>query len=365
MNRILTVSATGLALLLGMNGATLLPLSSSTTAHAQSKKKPARPAAKKPPAARPAGGPVVLGTKQMPGDFGKIGTTYTIGTVTPLNFTLKSAEYSVVPINLGGSGYVPTPDEKFLILRYTVQNPKNREVGYSWTGLGFTAVDAKDVSHEGVGGISREGDAAKLDVYLKPAQKIDVWTALRVPADVVVPKLIVDRGQGGSVIRYDLRGKVKPLPAPYADTADTSGAMAMKTITGVVGAYHPLGFYDAKLESVSYVSGPVAGSSPGDGKRFVSAVFTIRNRSEMVRGYSWTGFDSFVRDADGEKADAESKMLKGSRDETADGMLKPGEEARIRFLYILPQNVEAKTLSIAEPNRGRPVLFEVAGALKP
>ena len=68
-------------------------------AHAQAKKKPAakKPAAKK-PAPKKAGGPVVLGTTQLPGEFGKLGTTYTIGKRNPINFTLKSADYSVIPI---------------------------------------------------------------------------------------------------------------------------------------------------------------------------------------------------------------------------------------------------------------------------
>ena len=47
-----------------------------------------------------------------------------------------------------------------------------------------------------------------------------------VPAAGVVPKLIVEREQGAPVIRYDLRGKVKALPQPFADPSDTTGATA-------------------------------------------------------------------------------------------------------------------------------------------
>ena len=35
---------------------------------------------------------VVLGTTQIPGDFGKFGQTYTVGKSDPINFTLKSAD---------------------------------------------------------------------------------------------------------------------------------------------------------------------------------------------------------------------------------------------------------------------------------
>src|ERR687890_139687 len=66
-------------------------------------KKPAPTAAKKPAA----GGPIVLGTTQLPGDFGQLGTTYTIGKDTPINFTLRSAEYTVAPFVLGNNVWVP------------------------------------------------------------------------------------------------------------------------------------------------------------------------------------------------------------------------------------------------------------------
>jgi hypothetical protein len=40
-----------------------------------------------PPRRKKPTGPVVLGTTQLPGDFGQLGTTYTIGKAEPINFT--------------------------------------------------------------------------------------------------------------------------------------------------------------------------------------------------------------------------------------------------------------------------------------
>jgi hypothetical protein len=37
-------------------------------------------------------------------------------------------------------------------------------------------------------------------------------------------------------------------------------------------------------------------------------------------------------------------MLKATRDERAGGDLQPGEEARVRFFFELPPNVDAKTI---------------------
>jgi hypothetical protein len=333
-------------------------------AHAQ--KKPA--AAKKPPApgSGKAGGPVVLGTKQLPGDFGQVGTTYTIGARSPLNFTLRSAEYSAAPLNVGNETIVPNAEQKLLVLRYTVHNPQPRETGYSWTGLTFTAVDANDTNHEAVSRISREGDPKMLDISLKPAQKVDVYTAILVPAQGVIPKLIVQREAGAPVIRYDLRGKARPLPAPYADPADPSGATARKEVPVAAGAYHPLGLYDVKLESAAYVPGAVGSVTPGDGKRLLSAVFSIRNRSTGPKTYSWTTLGSWVKDGDGEKTEMKSTVLKATRDESATGDLKPGEEARLRLLYELPSSVTAKTLYLYEgSDTNRVLALELPAATAP
>lgn len=62
-------------------------------AQAQAKKTGPKKAAPVKPVAAP-GKPIILGTTQLPGDFGKLGTTYTIGNSEPINFTLRSAEYS-------------------------------------------------------------------------------------------------------------------------------------------------------------------------------------------------------------------------------------------------------------------------------
>lgn len=98
----------------------------STQASAQSKKPaPTRPAVATTGAAQTARpkGPIVLGTTQLPGDFGQIGQTYTLGQREPINFTLKSAEYAVTPFVVDNNTWVPKADEKLLILHYTVHNP--------------------------------------------------------------------------------------------------------------------------------------------------------------------------------------------------------------------------------------------------
>ena len=318
-----------------LSGAILLP----STVYAQS-------GGKKPPVKST--GPVVLGTTQMAGDFGKLGVTYTIGKSYPINFTLKKAEYSIVPFCVGNNIWVPKADEKMLVLHYTIQNSMPREQSYSWSDIRFTGVDSKDMNHEFIQAVSREGDRQSLSISLKPGQKLEATTAIVVPAEGVLPKLIVERTKGEPVIRYDLRGKATPLPAPAADTADTSGATALKVIPARTGAFSRLGVFDARLDEVTYVNGPLLRREPGDGKRWLTAIFTIKNTTNTTQRYLWSDFLPDLRDADGEKAEYTQAILKASRDEAAGDDLAPGEEARIRFFFALPQKVDGKILRLAE-----------------
>ena len=354
----ITLTVLGLSLVAGPTGG--------APAQAQGKK----PAAKKPAAAaKKPGGPVVLGTTQLPGDFGQLGTTYTIGKSEPTNFTLRSAEYSVVPLTLGNNTWVPKADQKLLVLRYTVHNPMPREQSYDWSRLRFTAVDSKDTNHEFIQAVGRDGTNEILSLRLKPAQKIDVYAAILVPAEGVVPKLIVEREKGAPVIRYDLRGKVKPLPAPIADEADETGATARKEVPAQAGAFYPLGVYDARLDEVAYTSDTLAKRAPGEGKRFLTAVFTIKNRAGRNERYVWSDFLPDLRDADGEKVPYTQALLKASRDEIAHGELAPGEEARVRFFFPLPAEVAGKTLRLAEGKQidartARVFAFDLGSAAK-
>lgn len=332
----------------------LLCTAAAGPALAQSKK-PAP--SKKPTAAKPASGPVVLGTTQLPGDFGKLGTTYTIGTREPINFTLKSAEYSVTPRTFGQNTYVPKADEKLLVLHYTVHNPVAREQGYDWSGLRFTAVDARDTNHDYIQAVAREGEIQPLTSALKPAQKLDVVAAILVPAEGVVPKLIVEREKGAPVIRYDLRGKVAALPAPVADPADPTGATARKEVPAPAGQFVPTGVFDTRLDEVAYTDQPLFKREPGKGNRWITATFTIKNRTNRPQRYYWADFLPDLRDADGEKAKYTQALLKATRDELAQDDLAPGEETRIRFFFPLPNNVAGKTLKLAH---GGPIDARVA-----
>lgn len=338
-----------------LTGLTLIHIS--TTAHpalAQTQK-PKPPVSGKPapkPAIKPkaVNGPIVLGTKQLPGDFGQFGQTYTIGKQSPLNFTLTSAEYRSGRYNAGNTTFVPTDSEKLLVLNYTVHNPTSDIQDFNWGSVRFTAVDRKDVNHENKSIVVRDGTTEIVDLALKPAQKLNVQTIIVVPADGVTPKLIVQRETEAAVIRYDLRGKVNPLPTPFADTEDATGATVRKMVPAQANIFYPLGEYDVRLDSVSYTTAPLGdgenAEEPGDGKRYATFIFTVRNAATAEYDYQWGTFQAELKDADGEKYPYGNQVLKVTKNESAQGNLKPGEEIRLRYFFAIGAESPAKTLTL-------------------
>ncbi len=304
----------------------------------------------------------VAGTAQLAGGEGELGKTYTLGKNNPINFTLRSAEYTVSRVTVGSHVYAPNAGEKLLVLHYTVQNPTKREQGIDYSSFKFTAVDAKDVNQLFNNYIAREGSSEIYQAQLKPAQKIDLIAAWAVPAAGPIPKLIVERESGAPVLRYDLRGKAKPLVAPFADPADSSGATALQEVSAAAGTYYPLKTFDMRLESVSFSSDPIDKKAPAEGKRYLVATLSIKNASGPTAreaGYSYSNFKFDLKDADGEKTNFNGYLMKAGRDEHADGSLKPGEEYKFRVYFELPQNLSGQTLYASEGD-SRTYAFDIS-----
>lgn len=189
-------------------------------------------------------------------------------------------------------------------------------------------------------------------MQLKPAQKLDVFTALKVPADGPVPKLIVQRG-GGRVLRYDLRGKVTPLTPPIADPADTAGTTARREIPGgLVGTFYTTGSFDLRVDSITFQAKQPSGEDPEEGKHYAVVTLTYKNLLNRPLEYSGGTFKAELVTTDGEKLE-ESQILKLRSAESANGTLRPGEEGKARIVIAVPAAAGAKTLRIQEGEEGR------------
>ncbi|WP_019588544.1 hypothetical protein [Deinococcus apachensis] len=300
--------------------------------------------------------PVVMGTTQLNGQNARIGQTFTVGQQNPINFTLLSASYTTGRVLLGTALIVPKADEKLLVLRFTAHNPTRQDA--SLYGLKFTAVDVKNVNHVSESAFVRAGTSEEYRASLKPAQKVEIVSVVRVPASGVIPKLIVQRGDG-PVLRYDLRTQAKAVPAPFADPKDPSGATALADAPAKMGTTYVMGRYDMRFENVSFSTEPMLGREAPSGKRYVLATVVMRNVGADADSPSHYTFKNELLDADGEPVEF-WVLAKGNRPEEAiNRSVKPGEEYRVRLVFVAPADVGLRQLTVREGN-GHGLVFDLS-----
>jgi hypothetical protein len=312
----------------------------------------------------------VAGTSQLVGGAGLLGKTYTIGKRAPLNFTLKNAEFSLKRIDIGGSKFAPELSQKLLILRFSVQNPQKQDQDFSSSSLRWTAVDSKDVnvSPEPFGSpyVARDGEFVPLQVRLKPAQKIDAYAILTVSGAGVIPKLIVQSNNDDQspVVRYDLKDKVKALPAPYNDPSDPSGATALNSINAKTGEYVPMRFSSLRLDSLSFVETFDKRTAP-ENKRWLMLNLSIKNEVATGGSNLDVGPCSFevLFTASDDETESDQRcglnLYKSAREEPLASAVPPGGELRFRMVFAVPKDIGGKSLAVTE-ERARTVVFDLS-----
>jgi len=329
---------------------------------AKAKPKPKAPV-KKPAAVKapPKTPHVVLGTTQLSGENAQLGTVYTLGKSSPMNITLRSAEYTVEAVRIGDQTYAPSAEEKLLVLHLTYHNPQKGEQFVRWDSFGFTIVDPKDQNHDGLKDLGTEKDSASYSMSMKPAQKTDVFGVMVVPAAGEMPKLII-KSSDELVLRYDLHGKVKGLPALYADPADKTGATALAKITATAGTYYPIGMFSFKLNKVEYSSETKMGDNDLDeGQKFLVVSFSLKNTSASQQFFRWDSLTNKLIDVDGvEVARCSTDVFQASKNNSFSNNIQPGQEMNFRYIYKVPNDTDLKTLAIAEGD-GRTFEFDISG----
>lgn len=312
--------------------------------------------------------PGTIGTKQLAGTEGQIGTTYTFevkDAIPRFNFTLLSAMYTVDNVPRLEGSYAPGKDEKLLVLRYQIHNPNKEDISIAAEGFAlahFQAVasDNKTFNCELTPVALNEGSRKpgkpypNADLVLKPGQKSEVLVAaIRVPAVASVPKLIIQRGRVGTneqVVRFDLKGKVKPLPAPFADPADATGATALSTIPAKIGD-KCLGIRsDFEVTSFAYTGETIGDIAPDEGGKLlvvgVTGTFKNGSRGGVIGGGDT--FSGYYTDASGEKVtgdEANLTILRATRPAPFDGEEHEyGEKYTLRMIFRVPSGVSPKTV---------------------
>ena len=332
--RVGTVALTLVALLLA-------GLSAAEAAKAKPKAKPKAPTH------------VVLGTTQLEGEPGVMGKTYTLGKDNPWNITLNRAEYTTGRLTIGDRFWQPTADQKLLVLHYTVHNPQKGEAHMRFDTFGLTAVDSKNTNWESIGNIGAEQSGLAVDVQMKPAQKMDVYTAVLVPAAGPMPKVIFKSGDD-RVVRYYpdqvVKGKnvcpVKPLAAPFADPKDASGATALAHVPATLGVSYPMGETDVKVDSFAFSEKTINDTELDSNEHFLIITMTAKNAAQGKPVLRFDTYDAKAIDSDGIAVEHRGDLLALSRDASIDMNLEPGQEMRFRMYMKVPKDAALRTFSL-------------------
>ena len=279
--------------------------------------------------------------------------------------TLESAKYSVERVNIGTATYFPQAGEKLLILHFRVQNPGKDTLSFDAGTVPFSDIDAAGVTHKSVQDVGLEPTHETAEFDLKPGEtKDNLYSVVITSAVGQDSALLIEAGRQGieeEFLRCPLAGKVLPLPAPFANSSDRSGATALRSISASAGVFYPLALLNARLHSFSYTMHPLGGSVPDEGQRYFTAIFTVQNKSADKHGISGMNFAPVLRDTSGKSVEYNQTLLQPAADVSGDVVLNAGAEVSVRFFWSLPIAGRVQTLSLTE-GLSRSYVFDVAGA---
>lgn len=305
------------------------------------------------------------GAVQMPGDNGKIGTSYMLGAKgNELVFTLEKAEFAERFLMQDRTIFA-TEGQRLVILTYSVQNPSSKDERMFFNqSLSFTVVSPDDENFE-CDGLKANGWQGvhpdrrnSLNISLKPAQKVKALAAVQIHQKGPINKLIVQRGKGTPVLRYDLKGKVGAMSGVFADNG---GQDSFEVGVGKVGQQFELGVWDITLESVEELPGKI-GPWEADRGKYVVVTMVFANMAMYPMPMHSTIMTYRMMDTDGAEIPYAWKMLKGSDDDQYNGTLEAGGKCKVRVLFDSSPKAKANSFTIKDQQQsGRSVKFQLGG----
>lgn len=314
--------------------------------------KPKTPVKPKP---KPAQGRPTLGTVQLPGDNGQVNVPYSMGNKgDELNFTLETAEFADRAHFADGATF-PTADQKLLLLTFTVQNPLKRDMFLSWNSFKFTVVSPEDQNQEFGGYLYHPTQKTRFESTLKPAQKVKAVIAVPIHALGPVNKLMVRRGES-PVLRYDLRGKVKPLTGPFAAN---EGIDIAKEGNVALNTPFALGQLDWTIESVEAVEGPIGNYKAGANEKVYIVVASVKNSGLMKFGVTWNTLRPAIKDADGEGFEWKQDFVGMNSNKTISTELEPNDTLRAKFVFTGPASAKPAKLSFLDSKTNRTIVIKL------
>jgi len=300
---------------------------------------------------------VVIGTKLLNGNHAKLGVTYVLGKRDPINVTLNKLEYSVEPIRFGNSIITPKSNEKLLVVHYTLQNCVSSARHISWSSMDIVAVDSDNVNWRYLQDVAIESTHAICRAYLKPAQKIMLYTAILVPAQGKIPRLVF-QSLDKQVLRYDIQQKTAPLPDYVTGPRDFTKTSAQQLVLSKMGKYYPFGELHARIDSAVFSNGPFKNQTPKEGYRYLIVKGTAKNVLFKKHSFDWTTFKPALVGGKGIEIPWGEEVFYANKDQDIKTEINPNKELQFRWIFEIPDNQQVRSISVTEGS-GRTFIFNL------
>lgn len=311
-----------------------------------------------PPAPKPSQTAPTLGTVQLPGDNGKVGVTYQLGAKgRELHFTLDSASvamnYSAPEDSLAAG-----ENQRILVLNFTVQNPQKEEMGLSSTTFGFTAVSPDDENFKFSGYLLGLPKRTRISQSLKPAQKIKCAVAFPIYATGPVTKVMVSKGDGNPILRYDLTGKIDKMDSAFSkDGIDLDQTTKFPLLAK--GESVDIGEFGVTYNGWEFTTEKIKGYAPSKGFKYLIIKTSYKNLVAKDSFLSFAYFDWTVSDSSGQKLPWNKDLLFEGNDTGIYQKLVFGEDdIRGRVYYQVPESMNSFSATLTHVASKRKVKLQ-------
>lgn len=150
-------------------------------------------------------------------DILSIGDTAHLGVKDGINFTLRSAEYTLSPEEVAGKLIVPKVTEKLVVLKVKLQYPDEGRLDLRASDVNVIARDLAGKNFEGLIQLYSQAGRPVSTVLLRPGQQADAVCVLLVPALSTMKQLDVFVLDRRVTATYSSDG-IQPLPIAMRDS---------------------------------------------------------------------------------------------------------------------------------------------------
>jgi hypothetical protein len=122
----------------------------------------------------------------------------------------------------------------------------------------------------------------------------------------------------------------------------------------------PVGNWSVRFDGTTFSDSKINDNEPGENSRFLVIAMMAKNVSMRQNNIAWSTFTPKLTDKDGNSLEWNSDTLQGSRDQTINSQVDPGQEIKFRHYFSVPNDVSLKDYSIKEAD-GRAYVFDLSG----